>query len=403
MMHKAGRCAVSAREFTHIAKVAMLDIGYLRELASGADAQTRCALARQLAGFLTDGAEDPVERSHVLPIALQLADDTVLAVREALAAPLVHAEGAPRVLIFALLGDCEQVYFALLRHSPVLRDKDLAAMVRHVDGVRQTAIAGRKRIGPLTASAVIAHAPRRVCARLLDNDGAEISRRDYETVLRKHGASSKISSLMLARHDLPAGIRAHLISVLSTRLSDFAVHKNWLDDADARRITAAARDKSLVRLAAQAGRDERATLIARLAERGKLTTSLLLQAACTGQLAFVAQALNCLSDVPMRRIQAVIRNRSATALDGICLRAGLAPDAVKLVQIALASYQGLARRGALDDEEIFGKRMIEQLVTGTGKLTALEKKRLLELIAGFTSGRTADLALKLAGELEVAA
>jgi len=105
----------------------------------------------------------------------------------------------------------------------------------------------------------------------------------------------------------------------------------------------------------------------------------------------------------MRRIRAVMRSRSQAALDGICLRAGLAPDAVQLVQIALGAYQYLARQRALGDEEAFGKRMIEQLLTGAGKLAVSDKKGLLELIARFTSGRTPELALKLAGELEAAA
>ena len=49
------------------------------QLAAASDTETRVKLARQTASFLTDPGNDPLERDNLLNVALQLADDTVLA------------------------------------------------------------------------------------------------------------------------------------------------------------------------------------------------------------------------------------------------------------------------------------------------------------------------------------
>lgn len=380
-----------------------LDITYLNDLASEADADMRCELARQVSEFLICEDNDPDEIRALIPLALKLADDVVLMVRMGLAAPLYHAPNAPREVVIAQIADVDEISSRYLRFSQVLTDSDLADIAKIADMPRLEAIIARSEIGPLTTHALIEGAPRPICGELLAHAAAEFDDAAYSALFKKHGRSARIRALMLDRADLPMQLRTHLIVILSDRLRNETAQRQWLSEPRAEEVTISAQERALLRLASGLKDAELANLITTLQQSSKLTGGVILRSACAGNLRFVAYALSHLAGVPLARVQGFMQIKSGFGLGGICKRAGLPAPAFKVITVAISVYQELADEGIKVDESRFGQRMVERILTRFEKLSTTEQTALLDLLVRYGPPQPARLAEKVIDQLAQAA
>ena len=379
------------------------DIEYMTEQTQSSKPEERIALAGQIAALLIDRNRDHQEIAALTPIALRLADDVVFAVREALAMPLVQSPYTPAGVVFAQIGDSPEIACAYLQYSPVLLDEDLANIAAIADARRQEAIIKRVTLGPKTARAIIDHGPRHLCAQMLVNPDVPLDDAAFHACIMHHGRSQRMRGILLEREDLPITLKAHLVSLLSEQLCRVATERQWLSGSRAQSITDTARERSIVRLASTSGKHELAELVSKLQERGKLTSSIILRAACVGAMALVAEALAHLSKVPVARVQGFMYARSSLGLSGVIKRAGLEDVAVRTILIALEVYQELTLEGALENEERFGQRMIERILTQLEKVALFERALLLDVLVRYGTDNSAKLASKLVSAMQEAA
>jgi uncharacterized protein (DUF2336 family) len=389
-----------------------LDIEHFTQMAQSSKPEERIELAGAIAAFLVEGNGAPKEIADVTAIALRLADDVVFAVREALAGELVKSPRTPVAIVFAQIGDSPKIACPYLQYSPVLLDGDLANIAAIADEIRLEAIIEREPTGPKTARAIIDHAPRHLCAQMLVKPDVPLDDAAFHACIARHGRSVRMRGILLEREDLPITLKAHLVSLLSEQLCRVATERHWLSGARAQAITDIARERSLVRLARSTGANELAELVSKLQSRGKLTGSIILRAACIGSMSFVAEALSHLARVPVERVLGFMRTRSNFGLSGIIERAGLEDVSIRTILIALEVYQDLIAPGvhggrslaeALEDEERFGQRMIERILTQLEKVDLFERSQLLDVLVRYGSDNSAKLAVKLVSAMQEAA
>lgn len=379
------------------------DLETLTLQAQSSKPEERIELAGQVAAFLIDATLSRHEIADLTPLALRLADDVVFTVREALAKPLIVSPYTPAAVVFSQIGDSPEIACAYLQYSPVLLDEDLANIAAITNEERQAAIIRRASIGPKAARAIIDHAPRHLCAQLMANSAVVLDEAAFHACIMHHGRSMRMRGILLEREDLPITLKAHLVSLLSEQLCRVATERKWLSGSQAQSMTNTVRERTLIGLAKLSGKQELAELVSKLQQRGKLTGSIILRAACVGSMTLVAEALAQLAHVPVERVQGFMRARSVLGLSGIIKRAGLEEVSVRTILIALEVYQELTLEGALVDEERFGKRMIERILTQLEKVALYERAYLLDVLVRFGTDNSAKLARKLMSAMQEAA
>ena len=249
-------------------------------------------------------------------------DDPSPVVRRALAEALAGAEQAPRHVVVALANDQPEVAAIVLSRSPALRDADLVDCVAVADPYAQAAAAIRPVLSEAVCDALATVGGREACIALSLNPGARLRPAAMARLVERFGADAELREALLARPDLPHGLRHDLAVATARVLSDFVVSRGWLTSERAERALRESRDKSAAIVAAQAS-GATLDLARHLRRAGHLTPGLLLRALLSGDRAFFASALADLADVTTARAQGLMRDPHAAGFAALCERAGL--------------------------------------------------------------------------------
>jgi uncharacterized protein (DUF2336 family) len=136
-------------------------------LCQSGDSEDR-GRAAHLAAMAYLGHIGPADEQAALYAALiGFLDDPSVKVRAALAYGLLHACGAPRPILLALLHDSPIIARAVAQYSPALVDADLIGLVRTAEPTMLVAVTMREHISQRLAEALIARGKRLVTLRVL--------------------------------------------------------------------------------------------------------------------------------------------------------------------------------------------------------------------------------------------
>lgn len=268
-------------------------------------------------------------------------DDPSPVVRRALAEALAGAEQAPRHIVVALANDQPEVAAIVLSRSPALRDADLVDCVAVADPYAQAAAAIRPVLSEPVCDALAAVGGREACVAMSINPGARIGPAAMGRLIERFGADAELREALLAREDLPAGLRHDLAVATARALSDFVIGRGWLSGERADRLTREWRDKSAVIVASQAS-GATLDLARHLRRAGHLTPGLLLRALLSGDRAFFASALADLADVATARVQGLMRDPQSSGFAALCERAGLPSALSPALRAAVAASRGFS-------------------------------------------------------------
>ncbi|QLP97680.1 MAG: DUF2336 domain-containing protein [Rhodoblastus sp.] len=266
-------------------------------------------------------------------------DDPSPVVRRALAEAFAGAEQAPRHIIVALANDQPEVAAIVLSRSPALRDADLVDCVAVADPYAQAAAAIRAELSEPVCDALAAVGGREACVAMSINPGARIAPAAMARLIERFGADAELREALLARRDLPHGLRHELAVAAARALSEFVVRAGWLSAERAERLARESRDKSATIVAAQAN-GATLDLARHLRRAGHLTPGLLLRALLSGDRAFFASALADLADVATARVQGLMRDPQSAGFAALCERAGLPSALSPALRAAVAASRG---------------------------------------------------------------
>ena len=380
-----------------------LEVAYLMEVAGNPEVYIRSKLASELSEFLDDQEATDDERKAVVPVLMKLAEDESDVVRRSLLGGLRHCEHVPSDLIFAMAADIDDIAGDILKHTPALLDNELIAVIKISDDVRRGAIAEREGLSPAVCRALIEHGSHDVIRTLLDNAPARIDTSGYEAIRRRHSNLDSIENLLMKRRDLPPMLAIGLVDTVSNRLEELAAHKKWLRSDRAAQVIRDAKEEGVIRIISRSDVSENRNVVRELLTLNHLTPSLVLRAACVGKMDFVEEAFTCLAKMPPAMVHNMMFKRGHMGLKAIFLKSGLPGSMFFALRVAVDVYRELYGTSDIADEQHFGRRMIERILTQYEEFSEDDKTYLLSMLRRFAGAETRPLVDQILRDMSHAA
>ena len=380
-----------------------LDVSVFMQVIAGGDKIERVALAYQLARLLASDETPEADRRQVLPVVLKLAVDTERPVRKALADGLVNVADLDPDILFSIIADDDDLALPFLARTPALTHWHLLAVLRVGDEARQACVTLRPDISGEAVDIVVKSSALPVALLLFENKAAILSVDHYYRLYERFGQSGDMVECLLARADLPLDIRILQARRAANRMHQLMAERGWMPANDAAELVADAEESAVLAILTRASDAELAQVVGFLLQNSMLTPSIILRAACLGEMGVVEQALADLADIPRRRAQELMRGKGLTGFRGLHGKSGLPTSCFWILQAACDVAMDEAELGITLSPDDFGRQLIEALMTRYDALPLKERSRHLDYVGRFAAERARAIAQRLKSDLARAA
>lgn len=380
-----------------------LDTNIFLQVIDGGSAEQRLALATQLADFLARDDVAGAERDQIVPVVLKLAVDPAADVRRVLAARLVAVRDLHADIVFSIISDDDPIALPFLAATPSLNHWHMLAILRVGDEARQASVVLRPDISPEAVDYVVKSTPLAVCLLLFENHAITLSDEQYHTLYSRFGHSGDMTERLLARPGLPLDIRIMQAKRASNRMHQLMAERGWVPANDAAELVADAEETAVLRILVEASDEELSRLMVFLVSKAMLTPSIIVRAACLGEMHVVEKALAHLAGLPVARTRDLMRGKGLTGFRGLHAKSGLPQSCFWILQAACDVAADEAEEDVTLDAEDFGRRIIEALMTRYETLPLKERTRHLEFVGRFAADRARIIARRLRADLVRAA
>jgi len=324
----------------------------------------RADASAKIAAQFDAGELSPTERKIAEEIFRALVKDVEVRVRESLAVHLKANRDVPHDIALALARDVDSVALPILKFSEVLTDEDLIGIVRDQGAIKQVAIAQRPSVSSKVADALIDTGNETAVARLVSNEGADITTTSLERVMIDYRESTAVSNSLARRPSLPAALSERLVGAITERLQEYLTTTLELAPDVASNLILQARERATMGLLESGSTDtELENLIEQLSRKGRLTSSLLLRALCVGDLNFFERGLAKLSGVPLKNARMLIHDQGSLGLQSIYLKAELPRRLLPAFRAGIDVVAETDYDGRLNDRSRYIERMLERMLT----------------------------------------
>jgi uncharacterized protein (DUF2336 family) len=333
-------------------------------LMRGATADERAAAAHKICRRVEEASLADEDNEIAREILRVMAGDAAELVRRALAVTLKSSTVLPRDIALKLANDVDSVSAPVLTYSPLFSDEDLVDIVKFAGPVRQIAIARRSSLTETVTTALVEHgseiAVRTACA----NDNANFAETSLQKAISKFGNSQDLLAAVAYRRILPLSIAERLVSMVGDKVRDHLVNHHDISPEIALEVASSVRERATIDLVDQAGRTADVETFARhLAERDRLTPSLLLRALAHGHMSFFEWGLAELAKVPHHRTWLMIHDAGPLGLKAIYDRAGLPARLFAAFRAGVDTFHSMEFEGGMREQVKFQERMLERFLT----------------------------------------
>ena len=351
----------------------------------------RAEIAAKVAGQFAADVLNPRERQIAEEILRSMVKDAETRVRQALATSLMHTAEVPHDVAVALARDIETIAIPFVEASPALTDDDLIELVRTSEAPKQSAIARRPRVSAVVADALVATENADVVRILVRNPSAGLTEATLNTILDRHANDGAITESMTLRAQLPLGIAERLVTHVAEHLRTHLVIHHKVPRHVAERLAVQSRERATVDLLSEA-RDASnlSALVQQLRARGRLTPSLILRAACTGDIRFCEEAFAQAAKLPVHKAWVLLHDAGPLGLRALYDRAGLPEVLYPAFRVAFDVFHETQFDGGERDRERFERRMLERILTQYEGLAADDLDYLLDRLGGLTDDKALD-------------
>lgn len=354
---------------------------WVRTAPAGERAEATGALAR--AYLYSDLSPD--ERDAAEDAMITLLDDPSPLVRRALAEALAASLDAPHAVIHALASDHCDIAAVVLARSPLLIDAELVDLVAISDDTLQAAIAARAPLQRAVAAAIAEVGSAEACLVAIENPHADVAPSSIARIIERFGRLGAIREALLERPDLPIAARQSLVRQLSGALADFVTGRAWLARDRAEEVAREACEKATVAIAGLHPDDDTRLLIRHLRASGQLNAGLMLRALLSGNMAMFEDALAELSELPLRRVQALVRDRGNAGFRAVFDKAGLPASTYVAFHEALTATREAHYNGEFLGMSRLKRRMVERALTSCERCDLGDIEPLLILLRRFAA------------------
>lgn len=336
----------------------------VEKLMADPSAKNRADATGKIAAQFSGDELGPAEKKIAEDIFRALVKDVEVRVRESLSTHLKSSQDVPHDIALALAKDVDSVALPMLKFSEVLTDEDLVEIVRDHGATKQVAIAQRPRVSSTVADALIDTGNETAVARLVSNEGADITKTSLERVMTDYSESTAVSNSLARRPSLPAAISERLVGAITERLQEYLTTTMELAPDVASNLILQARERATMGLVEFGSTDtELENLIEQLYRKGRLTPSLLLRALCVGDLNFFERALATLAGVPLKNARMLIHDQGSLGLQSLYLKAELPRRLFPAFRAGIDVVAETEYDGGTNDRARYIERMLERMLT----------------------------------------
>lgn len=376
------------------------DTSVFDRITQSGDVEQRISLAGQLARFVQDLEAPIAERGAVVPAMINLATDPVVSVRRTLALAVTGAAKLHADIVFTIAADIDEIALNFLLKTLALDAWHMMAILKVGEPSKQEAIAARGDLGSQVIEFIVENGSVEVVARLLDNPCLALETTDLKRLYVRLTDEPTVVDRLLDRDELPLEIRIMHAKRTSKRVYHLVAQRGWMAANDAEEFVIDTEESTFIKILEDASLEELDQLIPFMCDQQLLTPSIILRAACAGDLELVERSLAYLASVPAKRVRSLASGRGLKAL---LAKSGM-PEASLMLMRAVVDVAADARARQDDlSVEQFGCKVIEFIMTRYDTLMAHDKSALLDLIAKFGVGRTKRIATRVQDDLKQAA
>lgn len=297
------------------------------------------------------------------------AKDVEERIRETLSVNLAVSKELPKDVVKTLATDpSDAVATPVLQYSPALSSEDLIEIVKTGNDARQTAVASRAVVEEEVASAIAVHGREQAVQTLVKNEGAQITEKTFHTVVDRFGENTKIQRSIAERKTVPESITVRVLEHASEGLQKFILSKHKVDPKKVKDIVKFSYEKAMINVSSTATDEEVQAVIYGLAQKNKLTPTLVLRALCTGETVFFENAVAFLTGMPLANIRKLIYDKGLLGLPALYERAKLPPKMFPAARIAVGLIQEIGYKGGDPDiQESFARMVVGRLMEQMGE------------------------------------
>ncbi len=380
-----------------------LDANLFMEVVEGGTVEQRKNLAAQLADFLGDPATSEAERALVAPVVLRLAVDAVPDVRKTLADRLVQLASLHADILFTLISDEDSIALPFLAATQALNHWQMMAILQVGDENRQAVLAGRHDIAPEAVEVVVTASSLEAAIALLDNQAVRLQDHHYHILYSRFGQVSVVTERMMEIPALPLDIRIMQTMRVSNRMHQLMAERGWVPANDAADLVEDAQEAAILEILIGASAAELNHVIPFMVSKRMLTSSILVRAACLGEMAVVERSLAHLSCLPAQRVRDLMKQEGLLGYRSLHKKAGLPQSCYGILQAACDVAADTEEEGAVLPSEQFGRRLIEVLMTRYEAMPPPERANHMEIIGRYAEDRVRTIAKRLKADIVRAA
>ncbi|HET6519607.1 MAG TPA: DUF2336 domain-containing protein [Geminicoccaceae bacterium] len=341
-------------------RLTMADVVYLQ---ANRDTAARAAVAAKF-GQQFDALSADDDTSELAGAILQLlVRDVAKEVRRSLAETIAGSPNLPPGTAGRLARDDIDVARPMLERSPVLRDEELADIVRTHAMQYALAVAGRESLSEVLSDVLAETGHRDVAHRLAGNAGAKLSVRTMKRIAEDHRGDREIEDRLVRRPALSYEMVERLAGIVAGRLEWELVREQRLAPELARQIVTAARERATLNMVAREhGRSGPERELHRRHLAGELGPEDAVAFLRAGDIAQFEAGMALLAGLDTHRARRLLYSQDRRHLAAVCVRAGFPVPLYLVVRMALElAEEGLStRRGGGPAYTAEGLRFIHE-------------------------------------------
>jgi uncharacterized protein (DUF2336 family) len=380
-----------------------LDVTFLNLVIEKGGVDARRLLASQIAELLRDPEAAQIEKDQIKSVAQILAADGDKSVRSVLARELTEAIALPADLVFAIASDEEDIAKPFLETCRSLTPTLMVAILKAGDPLRQNIIIRRPDLSVEARNHVIRHGDVKSVLALMSNPVVQLTEPDLRAIFERLGNREEIIERLLAHPDLPPDIRIIQARRTASRLLQMLAENNWLSTSHARDVTADAEEVAMLKVIGMTKGKAANALLKFMADKNLLTPSLLVRAAAAGDMPVVEQILEHLSGHSPERTCGLIYGKSGNGFLSVFNKTGLPKSCFGVLRAACEVTREMRDEEAVMSPGIFGRRVLEALMTRYEELTPGERTRQIEFLSRYADESVRRIVRRLKTDLARAA
>lgn len=338
-------------------------------LLGSPSAEARAQIAAKVGGQLQAGGLTGQERILADDIIRLMVRDAAALVREAVARSISNTPDIPVDVAAALANDIDEIAVPFLEISPAISEAELIAIVRGGSSAKSLAIAGRPTISSAVSDTIAQVGGKDAVSRMLANAGAEIAPTSYGHVLDRWQDDEDVTGLMAERKALPLSVSERLVALVSDEVKQRLVSRHGIGSELADRMALEAREAATIALIdGLPSIDNFAALMQHLESSGRLSGSLIVRAACMGEMRFVEYALAQMARISPDRAWTLVHDAGRLGLRALFQQARLPQSLYLPLRIAVDVFHEMSLNGELHDREHFRRSILERILTQSESL-----------------------------------